>query len=208
MNFSKKNLKTNSFKNGNVFIEDANNTISKFPLTDLSKQDQAFVMKKVESVKNLNTISPQKQAGIQSVFDYKFWIILFSLLAFGFYIYTLSDRKKLKYLYPVLFLGILMSLYSFTKKVLSTTDPLFLKSAFEIIKANMANLKDAFIKLVFKKFLVFIKLTIVNFFQLINASLALYEMIFSWILEITESTAQIFNLRVLRDIEILILFHV
>ena len=85
---------------------------------------------------------------------------------------------------------------------------LFLKSAFEIIKANMANLKDAFIKLVFKNFLVFIKLTIVNFFQLINASLALYEMIFSWILEITESTAQIFNLRVLRDIEILILFHV
>lgn len=85
---------------------------------------------------------------------------------------------------------------------------LFLKSAFEIIKANMANLKDAFIKLVFKKFLVFIKLTIVNFFQLINASLALYEMIFSWILEITESTTQIFNLRVLRDIEILILFHV
>ena len=85
---------------------------------------------------------------------------------------------------------------------------LFLKSAFEIIKANMANLKDAFIKLVFKKFLVFIKLTIINFFQLINASLALYEMIFSWILEITESTTQIFNLRVLRDIEILILFHV
>ena len=84
---------------------------------------------------------------------------------------------------------------------------LFLKSAFEIIKANMANLKDAFIKLVFKKFLVFIKLTIVNFFQLINASLALYEMIFSWILEITESTTQIFNLRVLRDIEILILFQ-
>ncbi len=72
----------------------------------------------------------------------------------------------------------------------------------------MANLKDAFIKLVFKKFLVFIKLTIVNFFQLINASLALYEMIFSWILEITESTTQIFYLRVLRDIEILILFHV
>ena len=85
---------------------------------------------------------------------------------------------------------------------------LFLKSAFEIIKANMANLKDAFIKLVFKKFLVLIKLTIVNFFQLINASLALYEMIFSWILEITESTTQIFNLRVLRDIEILILFQV
>jgi hypothetical protein len=130
------------FKNGNVFIEDANNTISKFPLTDLSKEDQAFVMKKVESVKNLNTISPQKKAGIQSVFDYKFWIILFSLLAFGFYIYTLSDRKKLKYLYPVLFLGIVISLYSFTKKALSTTDPAFLTSAFAQFSSTVSTTSD------------------------------------------------------------------
>ena len=119
------------FKNGIVFIEDANNTISKFPLTALSKEDQAFVIKKEEWVKNLNTIVPQKEAGIQNVFDYKFWTILFFLLAFGYYIYSLSDRKKLKYLYPVLFLGIVFSLYSFTKKALLTiTDPLFVKSAF------------------------------------------------------------------------------
>ena len=131
------------FKNGIVFIEDVNNTISKFPLTDLSKEDQAFVMKKFESVKNLNTISTQKQAEIQSVFDYKFWTILFSLLSFGFYIYTLSDRKKLKYLYPVLFLGIVISLYSFTKKVLSTTDPLFLKSAFDQFSSTVSTTYDA-----------------------------------------------------------------
>ncbi len=130
-------------KNGTVFIEDANNKISKFPLTDLSKEDQAFVMKKEDWVKNLNTISTQKQAGIQSVFDYKFWIILFSLFAFGCYIYSLSDRKKLKYLFPVLFLGILMSLYSFTKKVLSTTDPLFLKSAFDQFSSTVSTTSDA-----------------------------------------------------------------
>jgi hypothetical protein len=131
------------FKNGTVFIEDANNTISKFPLTDLSKVDQVFVMKKVESVKNLNTISPQKEAGIQSIFDYKFWIILFSLIAFAYHMYSLSDRKKLKYLYPVLFLGILMSLYSFTKKALSTTDPLFLKSAFNQFSSTVSTTYDA-----------------------------------------------------------------
>ena len=130
------------FKNGNVFIEAANNTISKFPLKDLSNEDQAFVMKKVESVKNLNTISPQKQAGIQSVFDYKFWIVLFSLLAFGYYIYSVSDRKKLKYLYPVLFLGILMSLYSFTKKALSITDPAFLTSAFTQFSSTVSTSYD------------------------------------------------------------------
>lgn len=130
------------FKNGNVFIEDANNTISKFPLTDLSKEDQAFVMKKVESVKNLNTIVPQKQAEIQNIFDYKFWIILFALFAFGYYMYSLTDRKKLKYLYPVLFLGIVMSLFSFTKKALSTTDPLFLKSAFDQFSSTVSTTYD------------------------------------------------------------------
>jgi len=131
------------FKNGMVFIEDENNRISKFPLTDLSKEDQAFVLKKEKWVKSINNISPEKETGIQSVFDYKFWTILFSLLAFGYYIYTLSDRKKLKYLYPVLFLGILMSLYSFTKKALSTTDPAFLTAAFAQFSSTVSTTYDA-----------------------------------------------------------------
>lgn len=131
------------FKNGTVFIEEANNTILKFPLADLSKEDQAFVMKKEDWVKNLNAISPQKQVGIQSIFDYKFWIILFSLLAFGYYMYSLTDRKKLNYLYPVLFLVVLMSLYSFTKKALSITDPLFLKSAFDQFSTTVSTTYDA-----------------------------------------------------------------
>jgi len=130
-------------KNGIVFIEDANNSILKFPLADLSKEDQAFVMKKKDWVKNLNTISPQKQVGIQSIFDYKFWIILFSLFTFGYYIYTLSDRKKLKFLYPILFIGILMSLYGFTKKALSITDPLFLKSSFNQFSSTVSTTYDA-----------------------------------------------------------------
>ena len=131
------------FKNGTVFIEDANNTISKFPLSYLSKKDQAFVMKKEEWVKNINTISPQKQAGIQSIFDYKFLIILFSLLGFSYYIFTLTDKKKLNYLYPVLFLGIIISLYSFTKKaLLTTTDPDFVNSAFAPFASTVSTSHD------------------------------------------------------------------
>jgi hypothetical protein len=130
------------YKNGDVFIEDVNNTISKIPLTALSKEDQAFVIKKEEWVKNLNTIVPQNEAGIQSILDYKFWTILFLLLVFGYYIYSLSDRKKLKYLYPVLFLGIVFSLYSFTKKALSTTDPAFLTSAFAQFSSTVSTTYD------------------------------------------------------------------
>ena len=131
------------YKNGTVFIEDANNKISKVAFSDLSEEDQKFVTSKNSWVKNLNTISPQKEAGIQSIFDYKFWIILFSLLAFGYYIYSVSDRKKLKFLYPVLFLGILTSFYSFTKKAMSTTDPAFLTSAFAQFSSTISTTYDA-----------------------------------------------------------------
>ena len=89
------------FKNGTVFIEEANNKISKVVFTDLSKEDQEFVSKKNIWVKNLNTIALEKKEVGKSVFNYKFWIIVSLLLAFGYYIYTFSNRKKLKFLYDL-----------------------------------------------------------------------------------------------------------
>jgi len=130
------------YKNGTVFIEDANNTISKIPLTSLSNEDQAFVINKENWVKNLNTITPKKEAGFQSLFDYRFWTISLLLVAFGFYIYSISDRKKIKYLFPVLFLGIVFSLYSFTKKALTITDPAFLQSAFAQFASTVSTTYD------------------------------------------------------------------
>jgi hypothetical protein len=131
------------YKNGVVFIEDANNAISKVAFSDLSNEDQKFVTSKNSWVKNLNTIAPEKKESTQSILDYKFWLILLSLIAFGYYIFTISDRKKLKFLYPVLFLGILTSLYSFTKKAMSTTDPAFLTSAFVQFASTVSTTYDA-----------------------------------------------------------------
>ena len=92
------------YKNDIVFIEDANNAISKVLFSDLSIEDQKFVTSKNSWVKNLNTIAPEKKESTQSVLDYKFWLILLSLIAFGYYIFTISDRKKLKFLDPVSYL--------------------------------------------------------------------------------------------------------
>lgn len=117
-------------KNGKVYIEDKNEKIFYFPLSYLSKEDRAFVKKKNEWVKNINTISNQKTEVRQSFFDIKFWIILITLLVLTYYAYKLLDPKKTKYLYPVLSMGIIMSLYSFTKSALTTTDPAFVNSAF------------------------------------------------------------------------------
>ena len=131
------------YKNGVVFIEDANNAISKVAFSDLSNEDQKFVTSKNSWVKNLNTIVPEKKGSTQIIFDFKFWLILLSLIAFGYYIFTISDRKKLKFLYPILFLGILASLYSFTKKAVSTTDPAFLTSAFVQFASTVSTTYDA-----------------------------------------------------------------
>ena len=131
------------YKNGTVFIEDTNNAISKVAFSDLSNEDQKFVTSKNSWVKNLNTIAPEKKESTQRILDYKFWLILLSLIAFGYYIFTISDRKKLKFLYPVLFLGILTSLYSFTKKAMSTTDPAFLTSAFVQFASTVSTTYDA-----------------------------------------------------------------
>jgi hypothetical protein len=131
------------YKNGTVFIEDTNNAISKVAFSDLSNEDQKFVTSKNSWVKNLNTIAPEKKQSTERIFDYKFWLILLSLIAFGYYIFTISDRKKLKFLYPVLFLGILTSLFSFTKKAMSTTDPTFLTSAFAQFASTVSTTYDA-----------------------------------------------------------------
>ena len=123
------------FKNGTVFIEDANNTISKLPLADLSKEDQAFVMKKEEWVRQINddvlaknTISEE---AIQSSWNTKIWAISIGMFLIGFAVFAFADRKKRAYLIPIVLVGSLTVLYGFAKKnMLTTTDPAFVNAAF------------------------------------------------------------------------------
>ena len=60
------------YKNGNVFIEDANNKIVNYPLAYFSKDDQTFALKKAEWVKELNyklLVQNTKQVEKQSPFE-------------------------------------------------------------------------------------------------------------------------------------------
>ncbi len=123
------------FKNGTVFIEDANNTISKFPLSYLSKEDQAFVMKKEEWVRQINndliaknTISEET---IQSAWNTKLWAISIGMFLIVFAVFAFVDRKKRNYLIPMVLVGSIIVVYGFAKKnMLTTTDPAFVNSAF------------------------------------------------------------------------------
>ena len=78
------------YKNGNVFIEDANNVVVHFPIASFSKEDQTFALTKNKWVEELNkssnTISKNK-VEVQNFFDYKFWITSFILVFLSLFIF-------------------------------------------------------------------------------------------------------------------------
>ena len=135
-------------KNGLVYIEDANENIIHFPLSSFSKEDQDFVLKKNEWVREINndvlaknSISEQE---IQSAWNIKLWIITLCMFLFGFAPFICADKKKLKYIIPMLFVGSLMILYGFVKKnsLTTTTDPAFVNSAFAPFKSTVSTSWD------------------------------------------------------------------
>ena len=138
------------YKNRNVFIEDANRKIVNYPLASFSKEDQMFALKKAEWVAELNykrLVQNTKPVEKQSPFDFKILIVTLILVLLGLYFYKVADRTKLKYSIPILSVGVVMTLFSFTTKVLqsmqSITDPLFVDSAFTPFKPNVFTHWDA-----------------------------------------------------------------
>ena len=131
-------------KNGNVYIEDAHNNLIHFPIDSFSKSDQEFANKKEASVKALNkNIIPQNVIENQSSVYYKFGFIALFLLVLTSLVFKYSDRKKLKYIVPILFSGVLVTLFSFGKKILSTTDPAFVQTAFAPFASTVSTTYDA-----------------------------------------------------------------
>ena len=130
------------FKDGKVFIEDAAGIIASLPLASLSKDDQAFVMNKVQRIRQLN--EQLANANVQShsisnpLYQVKYWglFALILLMAIGTLVFV--DRQRLKFIVPILFIGSSTVLLSFTKQMVqytqTTTDPHFIDSAFAPFK--------------------------------------------------------------------------
>jgi hypothetical protein len=132
------------FKDGNVYIEDADDNIINYPISYLSKEDQSFALKKYEWVRQVNNTSVaerNKPAEKQPVFNFRFWIAALLIVLPGLFLLSFTKKKKKKYLIPVLSMGVIIVLFSFTTRVLrsmqSTTDPLFIDSAFFPFKPNV-----------------------------------------------------------------------
>ncbi|WP_264520184.1 T9SS type A sorting domain-containing protein [Flavobacterium sp. N1994] len=129
-------------KDGKVYIEDAQNNIRSYPLNTLSEADQIYVKQREEQVVALNMNSTQNATESKEVFRVKLMGIVLLLLALAFWFYKAGSRNKVKYLAPILGIGILMTLYSFTKKMVTTTDPNFVNSAFLPFVPNVATSWD------------------------------------------------------------------
>ena len=134
-------------KNGNIYIEDANEKIIHFPLSDFSKEDQAFALKKEAWVANLNNdiVAKTNTNAIkkQAAFNTKLWVLVISIILLSLAVFTFTDRKKLKYLIPMLVIGGIMIGFGFAKKnALTTTDPAFVNSAFAPFSSTVSTSWD------------------------------------------------------------------
>ena len=132
------------YKNGNVYIEDANHLFLHFPISSFSAEDQKFIDQKTATIELLNTSFGSKNSvDLSSILYQKFGLISLFLIAFSFLLFKYKNNKKPIYLLPIVCLGSLFSLFSFTKKMVSTTDPAFMTAAFAPFTSTVSTTFDS-----------------------------------------------------------------
>lgn len=130
-------------KDNVVYIEDAQNNLVKVPLSKLSKADQQYVHQKVANINAINTTGVDQNRASSSIFFYAKFIGLMSLLiALLVLMVKKVERKKWSYVLPSILVGVGMTLFSFTKKMLTTTDPVLVNAAFQPFVPNVATSWD------------------------------------------------------------------
>jgi hypothetical protein len=118
-------------KNNMVYIEDAQNNITKHPLASLSKADQDYVHLKDLQIKALNSEAiPKISHEISKKFIEKWILVVLVLVILVYFSNKLIHSSKRKYFVPILFVGVLISLFSFGKKLVTITNPAFVNAAF------------------------------------------------------------------------------
>ncbi len=131
-------------KDGDVYIEDANNQLIHYPLNAFSKEDQQYIATKEKWISAINQqrpLSATKSAAPAPIIDLRLVIASLLAIALGLYIFGYADRKKFRYLFPMLLLGAGMILYSFTTRAIksfqSITNPTVVDAAFAPFKPNV-----------------------------------------------------------------------
>jgi hypothetical protein len=128
-------------KNNEVYLEDMQHQIVHYPLSSFALLEQQNILaryKKIEMA-NQSIVAPASSTTVNTKFYLALEILLAALFLFVAYqlFISFSFSKKLKYIYPVLLVGIGTLLISADKKTRSTTDPLVVDKAFIPFKPNV-----------------------------------------------------------------------
>jgi Secretion system C-terminal sorting domain/YHYH protein len=131
-------------KNGKVYIEDANNVVSSYPISCLSKIDQEYANNREAAIVAMNNNFGVKKATITpKSFYIKYGFLVFFLILLTTILFKYSNKRKLIHLLPIVGLGTLFSLFGFAKKAFSTTDPAFVATAFAPFASTVSTTYDA-----------------------------------------------------------------
>ena len=131
-------------KNGKVYIEDINNNMISFLISSFSKIDQDYANHREQAIVAINSNFSIKKTSVTPTSFYVeyallgLFLILLSSILFKYY-----HNKKLAYLLPIIGLGTMFSLFGFAKKTFSTTDPVFVTSAFAQFASTVSTNYDA-----------------------------------------------------------------
>lgn len=118
-------------KNGEVYIEDEKSNVFHYPLTSLSAADQNYANQKIAQISALNNnFEGQKVSKSAQIINSKLILLLFLLMFCTVLVFKFVDRKKMQFILPIVLVGFVLTLFSFTKNKKTLTDPSFMTAAF------------------------------------------------------------------------------
>ena len=131
-------------KDGKVYIEDAFSKLQCYPVSSLSKDDQQYVQRRNDWVKTVNKQLDAVRPKVQSIppfLDFIFWAVLLLICGLAYYTFKVVDKAKRHYLVPIVSVGAIALMYSFSNKrmpaIETTTNPLMVDSAFKPFKPKV-----------------------------------------------------------------------
>jgi hypothetical protein len=132
-------------KGSQVYLENANGTISHFPLKSFSIANQQFIAQKTSNILKLNTRKGYSANAIAENSNYyPFLMLFFSLTLLLVY---LHQKNKFNKLIPFLVCLMIISFLGFTTKAIRTfhtiTNPLTIDSAFAFYKPTINTFWDS-----------------------------------------------------------------
>ena len=107
-------------KNNVVYLENTDNQTVKYPLSDLSAADQAFVVAKYQAIDKLNQPVTAKQPSLTMNFytllNQNVWLLGVFVFLLASFVYSYQKKEKMRYAYDFLMVVFMTGLYSFTPK--------------------------------------------------------------------------------------------